>query len=194
MKGETVNPEIGRMSFDELGAVIAEYEFAEEPYNQALFVNRGHDDPDFPTISGQDLADWKKEFPRVDDTIVAQLKENHQAAQERIVESLGLEDAEVVPGLVYAFNQEKNRQNIEQDDNMPDGLWKGLVISSSPFAHEPLGYLQGIITMAKLTGRSYTVSTGFNNGYEEVSPTDSIEDILPKLQELGLVLPDSNKY
>jgi hypothetical protein len=189
MTGEIESRERGVISFDELGVAMDEYEAAAEPYWDSLFINLVYYDESTSNLRGQDLADWKGRFPNVDDNTLARQEEEYRRAQDRLVEILGLESVEVIPDLKHAFQEEYRRQRNDEAGHGPEGWWKGLVVVEGPFVHPPEAFVRGIIVMARLTGQSYTAHAGRNIGYTEIGASDSVEEALAKLQELGLELP-----
>ena len=194
MAGETVGPERAHISFDELGAAIATYDQAFYAHNSALFTNKAYDDEGFATLSGQDLADWKQKFPRVDDEEIARLQEALEEVEEELISTLGLESPDVIPALREAYHNEEVRRNLERDlgPKETDPWRHAITIESSSL--EPRDMITGAIAMAKLTDETYTMHGGviqsmtYNYAYATAGPAHEVDDVLAKFSEQGLDL------
>lgn len=205
MKREMAAPERDHISFEALGEAIAAYEEAFYAHNAACFVNQAYDEEGFATISGQDLEDWKKEFPRVADEEVARLEDAATAAEEQLIDTLGLESPDIIPALCETYGNEKNRQRLEGSfrklvekgkvkDRPREGDLGRHAIAIASQGRDPQDMIAGTIAMAELTGKTYVMYGGVRPGttyyyaYANVGPDQAVDDVIREFAERGLAL------
>jgi len=192
MSGESMKPETRYMSFEELGSAIAVYEAAELQHLLATTTNRIHDDEDYGTISGQDREDWKQKHPRFDDDEATRRQQEHEAAKQHLVSTLGLESEDIIPALRVAYHDEQVRQKLQDAcGENPASPWR-TAITALPGNREACDMIAGAVTMARLTGESYTVHSGIIRGgtyeyaYADVEPVHEVDDVVAQFLEQGL--------
>lgn len=157
-----VQPEI--IGFDELGAKIREFQETSFPASVVLFVASAHEHR-LPEMSDEEYAQFCKEHPRPTEDEVAKATELCDRATKQFADQLGIEFGEV-PGLVAAHRSEKTRRS--QNDTVrkynPEAEDK-YVGMSAPYGETHLEAAAAVLTLANLTGESYTVSnTGYHVG------------------------------
>ena len=199
MAGETANPEQARFSFEELGKIIETYEDADLEHNGACFVNQVYDEPGFSTLTGQELEDWKHEFPRIDDEEIARLERELETAEMQLINTLGLASAEILPGLCESYHNECNRRQLEASlgPDIHDPWMSAITIDSLRL--NPADMIAGGIAMSKLTGQAYIMHGGIRAGgtYNymcvEASPESSTDEIVAQFEARGLDLASASE-
>lgn len=180
------------ISFDELGTAIDLYGEADGALNSALFINQVHDDPDFSTISGEELEKWKQEFPRIDDEEVARLRDEFEIAEEKFLSDVGLESIDVIPALMRAYQDEVHRRKLQTDLGADSLDPQRTAISVEDFYIRPRDKIMGTVIMANLTDETYRMHAGIKSGaaygymYATVEPVHEVDDVIAQFSERGL--------
>ncbi len=162
-----VQPEI--IGFDELGAKIKKFQDTSLPYSLILFIDSAHEFKR-PEMSDEEYAQFCTEHPRPTEDEIAEATEASEREAEQFADQLGIQTSEV-PGLVSAYESERARrlQNDTVREFNPDAedKYPGMCV---PGGKTHLEAASAVLTLANLTGESYTVS---NIGYH-VGPIEEI--------------------
>ncbi len=200
MTGETAPTT--HLSFEELGTAIETYNESGNAYSEACFINIIYDE-EGSTLTGQDLEDWKQEFPRVDDEELARLKQEQQDAEAQFMETLGLESSDVIPALLEAYANEKIRRKQENElgSEGTKPYTTAITVSSANPSIEPRDMIAGVLCMSKLTHATYVMHAGQMIGKTyayvtvAVEPSHETDDIVTRFKEKGglTFTPETNQ-
>lgn len=170
---------IEHIPLERFNALYEPYAEAEDALVHPGYIDHMHEHGPSDSIDEQTWQNWKTEFPRPDPEELAELNANKDKAAQAIFDLASTVDPVNQARLLLALDGLHNPRH-DYGAEVPDGNPVHVAVSYIDYENDWYQTMDGLITLAQLTGETFNLWGGAGNQYFPISAETERPEMRPR--------------